>query len=83
MRQIRRETGAEFRRINAPTSGEVMTASAEQAAVVMDQVSDELLPYFTPTAEKLFARLEEARQMGALSGDGAKVRRCRLTPPSG
>ena len=55
---IVRETGVKFRQINPPTGAEVMTASAEQASLEMRLVDDELLPYFTPTAEKILAQVE-------------------------
>ena len=38
-----------------------MTASAEQASIEMNLVEDELLPYFTPTAEKILADVEGGR----------------------
>ncbi len=58
VKTIVRETGVKFRQINPPTGAEVMTASAEQASLEMRLVDDELLPYFTPTAEKILAGLE-------------------------
>ena len=58
IRAIVRETGVQFRAINPPTGFEVMTASAEQATYEMSMVEDELLPYFTPAAEKLLAAAE-------------------------
>ena len=35
-----------------------MTSSAEQASIEIDLVDDELLPYFTPTAEKILAAVK-------------------------
>ena len=53
LRTIVRETGVTFKSINAPTPAEVMTSSAVQAKHEMSLVDDELLPYFTPTAEAI------------------------------
>ena len=58
IRSIVRETGVKFRVINPPTAAEVMTSSAEQASIEIDLVDDELLPYFTPTAEKILAAVK-------------------------
>lgn len=56
---IARETGVNFRVITPPTGGEVMTASAEQASLEMKLVDNELLPYFTPTAQKILDGLSD------------------------
>ena len=61
LRNIIRDTGVKFRSINPPTGEQVMTASAEQASIEMNLVEDELLPYFTPTAEKILADVEGGR----------------------
>ena len=61
LRNIIRDTGVKFRSINPPTGEQVMTASAEQAFIEMKLVEDELLPYFTPTAEKILADVEGGR----------------------
>jgi ATP-dependent RNA helicase DDX21 len=77
LRTIVRETGVTFRTINPPTGIEVMTASAEQASFEINMVDDSLLPYFTPTAEKILASLPKdgrsaaetlAAALAALSG---------------
>jgi len=80
IRSIVRETGVKFRVINPPTAGEVMTSSAEQASLEIDLVDDELLPYFTPTAEKI---LEAVKNGGADGRSESEVLAAALAALSG
>ena len=64
IRTITRETGVNFRVITPPTGAEVMTSSAEQASIELGLVDDELLPYFTPTAEKILEAVKNGGEDG-------------------
>ena len=83
LRNIVRDTGVNFRSINPPTGEQVMTASAEQASIEMDLVDDELLPYFTPTAEKILAAALEGSDGEAPARSPAQVVAAALAAISG
>ena len=83
LRNIVRDTGVNFRSINPPTGEQVMTASAEQASIEMDLVDDELLPYFTPTAEKILAAALEGSDREAPARSPAQVVAAALAAISG